>query len=301
MPNNRNPSLKIIDMKSDYIQFELSDTDISVANALRRIMIAEVPTLAIDLVHFENNTTVLLDEIIAHRLGLIPILSENKDMSEWNYGHECDCEDYCNKCSVRFSLDCDFKDMVKDKDTHEQDLAVPVTSRDLISKDTDVKAVRFCNEEEEATSHDEGIVIALLGPGVWKEGRKEGRKEGGMIEGGGTRRGERWGLVVIYVVIFSLCLHESFVVVVVVALLRRNSFPLFVVIHALTHSYSQSFFLSSLTFSRLDTTPLHLFSISFCRVLFCFVLFYSLSRYCYCTNIHHTIQYNIIQSPQAST
>ena len=164
MPNNRNPTLTIIDMKSDYIQFELSDTDISVANALRRIMIAEVPTLAIDLVHFANNTTVLLDEIIAHRLGLIPLAS-SKDMGEWNYGHECDCEDYCNKCSVRFSLDCDFKEMTKDRPLHEQELALAVTSRDLVSTDPDVEAVLFSNEDEVHMSHDEGIVIALLGPG----------------------------------------------------------------------------------------------------------------------------------------
>lgn len=164
MPNYRTPSLKILDLKSDYIQFELSNTDISVANALRRIMIAEVPTLAIDLVHFANNTTVLLDEIIGHRLGLIPLKSL-KDMSEWNYAHQCDCEDYCNKCSVRFTLDCDFKEMVQDKPIHQQELAIAITSDDLKSSDPDVEAVLFANEDERHMSHDAGIVIALLAPG----------------------------------------------------------------------------------------------------------------------------------------
>lgn len=164
MPNNRNPTINILDMKPDYIQFELANTDISMANALRRIMIAEVPTLAIDLVHFENNTTVLLDEIISHRVGLIPLASY-KDMAEWNFGHDCDCEDYCNKCSVHFTLDCDFQELVKSRPAHEQELPIAVTSKDLRSSDPNVEAVLFANDDERHMSHDDGIVIALLGPG----------------------------------------------------------------------------------------------------------------------------------------
>lgn len=57
-------------------EFVLSDTDPSMANALRRAMMSDVPTIAIDLVEIENNTTCLNDEFIAHRLGLIPLVSD---------------------------------------------------------------------------------------------------------------------------------------------------------------------------------------------------------------------------------
>ena len=73
MPHNRTPNIRVTDMQVDVISFELTDTDVSMANALRRIMIAEVPTLSIDMVEFLDNTTVLNDEFIAHRLGLIPL------------------------------------------------------------------------------------------------------------------------------------------------------------------------------------------------------------------------------------
>jgi len=52
----------------------------SLANAVRR-SIAEVPTLAIDEVEFYKNDSALYDEVLANRLGLIPLVTE-KSMTE---------------------------------------------------------------------------------------------------------------------------------------------------------------------------------------------------------------------------
>lgn len=72
----RQPRITIRKLTHDYCEFVLSGTDISMANALRRTIIADVATIAIDLVEIENNTTVLADEFLAHRLGLIPLVSD---------------------------------------------------------------------------------------------------------------------------------------------------------------------------------------------------------------------------------
>ncbi|KAK0731084.1 DNA-directed RNA polymerases I and III 40 kDa polypeptide-like protein [Lasiosphaeris hirsuta] len=52
--------------------FSLIGVDASIANAFRRIMIADIPTIAIEKVFIDNNTSVIQDEVLAHRLGLIP-------------------------------------------------------------------------------------------------------------------------------------------------------------------------------------------------------------------------------------
>lgn len=65
---SRNPRVNILEHNAESIKFELRETHLSVANALRRVMLSEVPTLAIDLVEIHYNNTVLNDEFITHRL-----------------------------------------------------------------------------------------------------------------------------------------------------------------------------------------------------------------------------------------
>lgn len=81
----------------------VEEIDLSLINSLRRVMINEIPTLAIDLVFIEINSSVLHDEFLAHRLGLIPLSSTHAD--KFRYTRECDCERFCHYCSWIFSLD----------------------------------------------------------------------------------------------------------------------------------------------------------------------------------------------------
>ncbi|KAF2753204.1 putative DNA-directed RNA polymerase I and III subunit Rpc40 [Pseudovirgaria hyperparasitica] len=63
-------------------QFSLIGLDAAVANAFRRILIAEIPVLAIESVFFNNNTSIIQDEVLAHRLGLVP-LTGGKEGLNW--------------------------------------------------------------------------------------------------------------------------------------------------------------------------------------------------------------------------
>ncbi|KAL8897480.1 MAG: hypothetical protein Q9192_002556 [Flavoplaca navasiana] len=62
--------------------FSLIGIDASIANAFRRILLAEIPTLAIEFVFVHNNTSIVQDEVLSHRLGLIP-LTGNQEGLRW--------------------------------------------------------------------------------------------------------------------------------------------------------------------------------------------------------------------------
>jgi len=66
------------DKKTGRVTFLLKNSNPAFANALRRIMIEAVPTMAIEEVEFVQNNSALYDEILAHRLGLLPLTTDLK-------------------------------------------------------------------------------------------------------------------------------------------------------------------------------------------------------------------------------
>ncbi|PSR74020.1 hypothetical protein PHLCEN_2v10204 [Hermanssonia centrifuga] len=69
----QNFQVKVQRLSQRSIEFDIVGVDASIANAFRRILIAEVPAIAIEHVYVWNNTSVIHDEILAHRLGLVPL------------------------------------------------------------------------------------------------------------------------------------------------------------------------------------------------------------------------------------
>ncbi|KAI5852665.1 DNA-directed RNA polymerase [Morchella snyderi] len=101
--SDRGPQITIKEADNKHAQIVLSNCDLAFANSLRRIMLAEVPTVAIDTVEIEANTSVIPDEFLCHRLGMIPLDSTNID-DKLIYSRDCMCEMYCEKCSVILTL-----------------------------------------------------------------------------------------------------------------------------------------------------------------------------------------------------
>ncbi len=110
--------VKILEKDKTSLSLILDDANASIANAIRRTIISEVPTLAIEDVDFLENTSSLYDEIIAHRLGLVPIKT---DLEIFNFREECSCKNGCSKCTLKLSLNKEGPCVIYSQDMKSED------------------------------------------------------------------------------------------------------------------------------------------------------------------------------------
>ena len=114
--------IEVLEKNDSELKFLLEDVKSGFANELRRIMMVEIPTMAIEWVDFKKNDSVLNDEIIANRLGQIPLTFDRKS---YNLSNACKCEGKgCSKCQVKLTLKKKGPGMVYSGDLKSKDKGV---------------------------------------------------------------------------------------------------------------------------------------------------------------------------------
>ncbi|XP_951956.1 DNA-directed RNA polymerases I and III, 40 kDa polypeptide, putative [Theileria annulata] len=157
----KNLQIKFLKKTPEFSVVEIAGLDVSFANALRRILISEVPTLAVETVQIYQNTGVVQDELLAHRLGLIPFSIDpdlfNFKSSSKNNHCFADCEEINDKNSVCFKLKVKYNkfDQSEYLSIYSNDLKwVPLSNnQEIMFKDNPPKPVYG------------DILITKLGPG----------------------------------------------------------------------------------------------------------------------------------------
>jgi len=117
--------IEIASLDDTLARFTLTGSSPGFANAFRRAMISEVPTLAIEDVRIYDNTSALFDEMLAHRLGLIPIKT---DLTTYTIQEKCACGGAgCPGCTSTLTLSVEGPKTVMSSDLIPQDpKATPV-------------------------------------------------------------------------------------------------------------------------------------------------------------------------------
>jgi len=121
--------VKLIEDSAEKTALQLEGLDRTYANAIRRFCISEVPSMAIDDVVILDNSSVLYDEILSHRLGMIPLKT---DLERYVLPEKCDCGNPlgCQKCRVLLVLDATAHDKPR-----------TVFSGDLVSEDREIAPI----------------------------------------------------------------------------------------------------------------------------------------------------------------
>jgi DNA-directed RNA polymerase subunit D len=89
--------------KGNIVNFDISGVDVRMMNAFRRTIVSALPTMAVEKVIFMDNSSVLNDENLAHRVGLVPLTT---DLKTYVMPAECSCEGKgCGRCMCKFTLD----------------------------------------------------------------------------------------------------------------------------------------------------------------------------------------------------
>lgn len=156
----KNLKINIIKKTEDTIVFDVIGITPPLANALRRVMIAEVPTMAIEDVYIRNNTSILPDEMLAHRLGLIPIKADPRLFVERKEG------EYTDKDTIVFNLHvkCEMVPGAKEEYPEEKKyIKSRVTSGDLVWEPQGEQEDIYVDNPIKPVYDD--ILIAKLRPG----------------------------------------------------------------------------------------------------------------------------------------
>ncbi|MGQ9788212.1 MAG: DNA-directed RNA polymerase subunit D [Candidatus Hadarchaeaceae archaeon] len=102
--------IEIRKLGGDEMEFVLSESSPALANTIRRAALREVPIMAVDEVEFKLNDSAMYDEVIAHRLAMVPLTTPSKG---YVLPSKCGCrEGRCEKCSAELELKAEGPGMV---------------------------------------------------------------------------------------------------------------------------------------------------------------------------------------------
>lgn len=118
--------VEVLSITGDTVRFLVEGIDVSLANALRRTIISEVPSMTIDDIFIFDNSSVIPDEVLAQRIGFVPLKT---DLDSYVLPEDCECNSDlgCSLCRVVLTLDVEAETDIR-----------TVYSGDFVSEDPQI-------------------------------------------------------------------------------------------------------------------------------------------------------------------
>lgn len=106
--------IKVLEKNKENMKLKIKNTNPAFMNAVRRIILSEVPVAAVNYVDFTSNSSAMYDETLAQRIGLVPLKFKTGDLK---LPEECECESKgCPNCQVTLVLEKEGPGIVYSKD-----------------------------------------------------------------------------------------------------------------------------------------------------------------------------------------
>lgn len=172
--------IKILNQDKEKLSFVLKGIDFVTANTIRRLVVNEVPTMAIDRASVSKNSSALYDEMLVHRLGLVPFTT---DLKSYTLPSECKCKGKgCSLCQLTMILKVKGPCNVYASDIKTDDAKVkPVYENILIVKllkdqEIDLEAVAILGKGKEHMKFSPGLLYYKSYPQIKVLQQKDGKK-----------------------------------------------------------------------------------------------------------------------------
>jgi DNA-directed RNA polymerase subunit D len=125
--------VQIIELNDRKIKVIVEGFPVAFMNSVRRAVLSDVPTMAVDFAYFYDNTTSVYDEIIAHRLGLV-VLKSDEALKKYRSPEEC-------KDSDETDRNCFVEIIIRKEVSESSDRGIYLKASDMESSDPDVTPV----------------------------------------------------------------------------------------------------------------------------------------------------------------